>query len=124
MSKPRILVLTAAGRTGMPVVLQLLDEGFPVTAFVHKADQRSERLKAKGADIVVGSLTDINDMRTAMAGARRAYFCVPNEAGNLQAAAIFTVVAARQKLGTLPALRQWLFNPHPTSVHTAHGRVA
>ena len=62
MSKPRILVLTAAGRTGMPVVLQLLDEGFPVTAFVHKADQRSERLKAKGADIVVGSLTDINDM--------------------------------------------------------------
>ena len=72
MSKPRILVLTAAGRTGMPVALQLLDEGFPVTAFVHKADQRSERLKAKGADIVVGSLTDINDMRTAMAGARRA----------------------------------------------------
>ncbi len=64
MNKPRILVLTAAGRTGMPVVLQLLDEGFPVTAFVHKADQRSERLKAKGADIVVGSLTDINDMRT------------------------------------------------------------
>ena len=65
MSKPRILVLTAAGRTGMPIVLQLLDEGFPVTAFVHQADQRSERLKAKGADIVVGSLTDINDMRKA-----------------------------------------------------------
>jgi len=51
-----------------------LDEGFPVTAFAHQADQRSERLKAKGADIVVGSLTDINDMRTAMAGARCAYF--------------------------------------------------
>ena len=43
MSKPRILVLTAAGRTGMPVVLQLLDEGFPVTAFEHQADQRSAR---------------------------------------------------------------------------------
>jgi NAD(P)H dehydrogenase (quinone) len=67
MNKPRILVLAAAGRTGMPV-----------TALVHQADQRSERLKAKGAEIVVGSLTDINDMRTAMAGARRAYFCVPN----------------------------------------------
>ena len=64
MSKPRILVLTAAGRTGMPVALQLLDEGFPVTAFVHQADQRSECFKAKGADIVVGSLTDINDMRS------------------------------------------------------------
>jgi len=45
MSKPRILVLTAAGRTGMPVALQLLDEGFPVTAIAHRADQRSERRK-------------------------------------------------------------------------------
>jgi NAD(P)H-binding len=94
MNKPRILVLAAAGRTGMPVALQLLDEGFPVTALVHQADQRSERLKAKGAHIVVGSLTDITDMRTAMAGARRAYFCFPNEAGYLKAAAIFTAVAA------------------------------
>jgi NAD(P)H dehydrogenase (quinone) len=68
MNKPRMLVLTATGKTGMPVALQLLSEGFPVTAFVHRADQRSERLKAKGADIVVGSLTDITDMRTAMAG--------------------------------------------------------
>jgi hypothetical protein len=65
MNKPRILVLTAAGKTGMPVALQLLDEGFPVTAFVHKADQRSERLKAKGANIVVGSLTDINDIKNS-----------------------------------------------------------
>ncbi|HLZ59875.1 MAG TPA: NmrA family NAD(P)-binding protein [Ktedonosporobacter sp.] len=118
MSKPRILVLTAAGKTGMPVVLQLLDEGFPVTAFVHKADQRSERLKAKGADIVVGSLTDINDMRTAMAGARRAYFCVPNEPGNLKAAAIFTVVAASQNLEAVVAMSQWLSNPNHPSVHT------
>ena len=36
MQKPRILVLTAAGKTGMPVALQLLEEGFPVTAFVHR----------------------------------------------------------------------------------------
>src|SRR5579864_585426 len=118
MSKPRILVLTAAGRTGMPVALQLLDEGFPVTAFVHKADQRSERLKAKGADIVVGSLTDINDMRTAMAGAKRAYFCVPYEEGNLKAATIFTVVAAEQKLEAVVAMSQWLSNPNHPAVHT------
>jgi uncharacterized protein YbjT (DUF2867 family) len=118
MNKPRILVLAAAGKTGMPVALQLLDEGFPVTAFVHQADQRSERLKAKGADIVVGSLTDINDMRTAMAGARRAYFCVPNEAGYLKAAAIFTVVAAEHNLETVIAMSQWLSNPNHPSIHT------
>ncbi len=111
MNKPRILVLAAAGRTGMPVALQLLEEGFPVTAFVHRADQRSARLKAKGADIVVGSLTDINDMRTAMAGAQRAYFCVPNEAGTLKAAAIFTAVAAEYHLEVLVAMSQWLAIP-------------
>ena len=102
----------------MPVALQLLGEGFPVTAFVHKADQRSERLKAKGADIVVGSLTDINDMRKAMAGARRAYFCVPSEEGNLKAAAIFTAVAASQKLESVVAMSQWLSNPNHPAVHT------
>ncbi len=118
MNKPRILVLTAAGRTGMPVALQLLDEGFPVTAFVHRADQRSERLKAKGADIVVGSLTDITDMRVAMAGARRAYFCVPNEAGYLKAAAIFTVLAAEQQLEAVVAMSMWLSNPNHPSIHT------
>ncbi|HET8851243.1 MAG TPA: NAD(P)H-binding protein, partial [Ktedonobacteraceae bacterium] len=118
MSKPRILVLAAAGRTGMPVALQLLDEGFPVTAFVHQADQRSERLKAKGAEIVVGSLTDITDMRAAIAGARRAYFCAPNEAGALKAAAIFTTVAAEQQLETVVALSQWLSQPNHPSIHT------
>lgn len=124
MQKPRILVLTAAGKTGMPVALQLLEEGFPVTAFVHQADERSERLKAQGADIVVGSLTDITDMRTAMAGARRAYFCVPNEAGYLKAAAIFTVVAAEQALEAAVAMSQWLSNPNHPSVHTREGWLA
>jgi NAD(P)H dehydrogenase (quinone) len=118
MNTPRILVLTAAGRTGMPIALQLLDEGFPVTAFVRKKDARSERLKAKGAEIVVGSLTDINDIRKAMAGARRAYFCVPPAEGNLKAAAIFTAVAAEQKLESVVAMSQWLSHPNHPAIHT------
>ena len=118
MSKPRILVLTAAGRTGLPIALQLLSEGFPVTAFVHKEDHRSARLKAKGADIVAGSITDVNDMRKAMEGARRAYFCTPPAEGNLKAAAIFTAVAAEQKLESLVAMSQWLSNPNHPALHT------
>jgi uncharacterized protein YbjT (DUF2867 family) len=118
IGKPRILVLTAAGKTGMPVTLQLLDEGFPVTAFVHRADHRSDYLRAKGARVVVGSMTDINDIRAAMAGARRAYFCASNEAGYLKAAAIFTVVAAEQNLEVVVAMSQWLANPNHPSIHT------
>ncbi len=118
MNKPRMLVLTATGKTGMPVALQLLSEGFPVTAFVHRADQRSERLKAEGADIVVGSLTDITDMRTAMAGTQRAFVCFPNAAGYLKAAAIFTAVAAEHHLETIVVMSQWLSNPNHPAVQT------
>ncbi len=118
MQKPRILVLTATGKTGMPVALQLLEEGFPVTAFAHRADQRSEHLKAKGAHIVVGSLTDINDMRTAMAGVQRAFVCFPNEPGYLKAAAIFTAVAAEHHLETIVVMSQWLSNPNHPAVQT------
>lgn len=118
MSKPRILVTTAVGKTGMPVALQLLSEGFSVTAFVRKEDTRSELLKSKGADIVVGSITDINDMRKAMEGAQRAYFCTPFVEGNLKATAIFTTVAAEQKLESVVAMSQWLSNPNHPSMHT------
>jgi NAD(P)H dehydrogenase (quinone) len=53
-----------------------------------------------------------------MAGARRAYFCVPNEAGYLKEAAIFTVVAAEQQLEAVVAMSQWLSNPNHPSIHT------
>jgi len=53
-----------------------------------------------------------------MAGARRAYFCFPNEAGYLKAATIFTVVAARQNLEAVVAMSQWLSNPNHPAVNT------
>jgi NAD(P)H dehydrogenase (quinone) len=118
MSKPRILVMTAAGRTGLPIALHLLDEGFPVTALVRKEDHRSARLKAKGATIVAGSVTDVNDMRRAMAEARRAYFCAPIDEGNLTAAAVFATVAAEQKLASVVAMSQWLASPTHPAAHT------
>ena len=118
MNKPRTLVMTAAGKTGLPIALQLLSEGFPVTAFVRRADGRSERLQANGADIVVGSITDIADMRRAMAGSQRAYFCTPLEEGNLVAASVFAAVAAEQGLESVVAMSQWLSNPNHPAPHT------
>ncbi|THF67897.1 NmrA family transcriptional regulator [Deinococcus sp. Arct2-2] len=118
MNKPRILILTAAGKTGLPLTLQLLDEGFSVTAFVRREDARSEHLKTKGAAIMVGSITDPSDMRRAMTGAQRAYFCTPLEAGALRAAAVFASVAAEQRLESVVVMSQWLASPHHPSLHT------
>lgn len=118
MHKPRILVMTAVGKTGMPVALQLLHEGFPITALVRQEDGRSERLKAKGAQIIVGSLTDLDDMRRAMAGAERAYFNSPLVEGNLKVAVVFATVAAEMKLKTVVTMSQWLSSPYHPSIHT------
>lgn len=118
MNKPRILVLTATGKTGLPTALKLLSEGFPVTALVHREDGRSQGLKAKGADIVVGSMTDLDDLRRAMSGAKRAYFNTPLEPGHLKAASLFATVAAEQELESVVAMSQWLASPHHPSQHT------
>lgn len=118
MTKPRILVLTAAGKTGLPIASQLLAEGFPVTAFVRREDARSERLRANGAAIIVGSQTDVHALRQAMFGVRRAYFNTPLEEGALRSATAFATVAAEVKLESLVVMSQWLASPTHPSVHT------
>ena len=62
-TKPRILVTSAAGRNGSAAVLELLGKGFPVRAFVRRKDARSETLRKAGAEIFVGDLFDLGDLR-------------------------------------------------------------
>ena len=116
--KPTILVLAAAGSTGMQVCHQLLNEGFPVKAFVRREDGRSEKLKSSGATIVVGSMADIEDMRRAMAGCQRAYFCAPITDSYLQIATIFATAARDQRLETVVVMSQWLSSSHHPALQT------
>src|SRR4051812_19540183 len=81
------------GATGNHVVRQLLARKLPVRAFVFHADQRSERLAALGAEVVVGDLHDIEGMRRAMRGIARAYFVYPLEEGLLEAITAFAAAA-------------------------------
>ncbi len=73
MNKPRILVTAAAGRNASAAVLELLRKGFPVRAFVWRKDARSERLRKAGAEIFVGDLFDLSDLRSALVDVQRAY---------------------------------------------------
>ena len=41
MTKPLILITGATGKTGTPVIEQLLERGYPVRALVHRLDERS-----------------------------------------------------------------------------------
>jgi NAD(P)H dehydrogenase (quinone) len=117
MRKPRILITGATGKTGAPCVLQLLAKGYPVLAFVHRQDRRSELLKMAGAEIFIGSLEDPVDVHDAMKGVQRAYFCPPLEPGALRRATIFVDAAQEAKLEAAVVLSQWLVDRTHFSIH-------
>jgi len=117
MSPPKFLVTAATGKTGAAAVLQLLQKGYMVRALVRRVDARSERLKQAGAEIMVGSLEDMADLRVAMAGIQRAYFCPPLDYGTLRRATLFAVAAQEAKLEAVAVLSQWLADPLHPAIH-------
>ncbi len=104
----RILVTSAAGKTGQCVALQLAEQGQAVRAFVRRMDGRAERMAQAGVEIFVGNQYDITDMRTAMQGVRRAYQCAPTAPNGLYFNAVFSIAAHEAKLEHVVTLGQWL----------------
>ena len=75
MTKPRIIVTGATGKTGSVVVTELLKAGYPVRAMVRQEDDRSARLKGQGADIAVADMSDVERVADALKDVQRAYYC-------------------------------------------------
>ncbi|OBI20430.1 NmrA family transcriptional regulator [Mycobacterium sp. E2327] len=94
----RILVTTANGDTGRPMVEYLLDRGLPVTAMVRRDDDRAQRLRDAGAEVVFGDQLNLGDVRAALEGVRRAYFNFPVGEGLVEAAVMFAQAAREQNL--------------------------
>src|SRR6266852_3858246 len=96
MAKP-VLVTSAAvgrqGRTGRHVSEMLLKRGVPVRAFVHKIDERSEQLRALGAEIFEGDFLDVRSVQRAVQGTSSVYFAYPVQDGLLDATAAMAVAA-------------------------------
>ncbi|QOZ23239.1 hypothetical protein XH93_05925 [Bradyrhizobium sp. CCBAU 51753] len=96
MTKP-ILVTSAGGgrqgKTGRHVSEMLLARGVPVRAFVHTIDERSERLRALGAEIVQGDFLDIRSVQRAAQGTSAIYFAYPVQDGLLDAATPMALAA-------------------------------
>ncbi len=97
MSNPLIFVTGATGKTGMPVVKQLLEQRFLVRAFAHQRDDRSEQLESLGAEVVFGDYLDLDSVRAAMKGVKRVYFCYPPQGDRLLEAATNLAIAARDE---------------------------
>src|SRR5215468_3392084 len=99
-----ILVTGAAGRVGgvgRDVVEFLRRRDLPVRAMVRREDERSDALRALGAEVVVGDLTRAGDIARALAGCRRMYFGMSASAPYLEATV--TAAAVARERGDLEA---------------------
>jgi uncharacterized protein YbjT (DUF2867 family) len=92
MTDGLVLVTGAAGgrqgRSGRYVFELLRARGVPVRAFVHTTDERSDQLRALGAEVVEGDFLDYHSVRRAVEGVSSVYFAYPVQAGLLDATAI------------------------------------
>ena len=110
-----ILVLGASGKTGNATALELLKKGEQVRAFVRTTDKRSEVLKAAGAEIFQGEMSNFEDISRALVGVDKAYFVAPWVADQMYIAATFAVAAAQSDLKLIVTITQWLGQPqHPS----------
>jgi uncharacterized protein YbjT (DUF2867 family) len=87
------------GGVSRSVVELLVEDGAAVRAMVHREDGRADALRALGAHVVVGDLTEPPDVVSAMSGVKRMFFNMSVSESYLKAAAI--VGAAARDYGGL-----------------------
>ncbi len=114
----KILVTTANGDTGRPMVEYLLERGLQVRAMVRKDDARAQRLRDKGAEVVFGDLLTFRDVRAALDGVQRAYFNFPVGEGLVEAAVMFAQAAKEANLELIVNMSQIQSRPQARSKAT------
>jgi uncharacterized protein YbjT (DUF2867 family) len=104
MANP-VLVTSAAGgrqgKTGRHVSEMLLARGIPVRALVHTIDERSDHLRALGAEIFEGDFLDVRSVQRAVQGTSAVYFAYPVQDGLLDATAAMAVAAREAGISRL-----------------------
>jgi uncharacterized protein YbjT (DUF2867 family) len=93
---PTYLITGAGGGTAgvsPQVVAQLRNRGETVRAMVHHDDSRADPLRALGAEVIAGDLTNPVDVAAAMNGINRMFFSMSVSPDYLQATAVVCAIA-------------------------------
>jgi uncharacterized protein YbjT (DUF2867 family) len=97
MSKSPTYLVTGAGGgiagISPQVVARLRDRGETVRAMVHRDDSRADALRALGADVIAGDLTNPVDVAAALDGATRMFFNMSVSPDYLEATAVVCAIA-------------------------------
>jgi NAD(P)H dehydrogenase (quinone) len=118
MTNTSVLVTGATGKIGGAVATQLLGKGITTRALVHRDDDRSARLRALGAEVVVADMLDIQQVQAAVDGVDRLFFNPPYHPHALGSAVGFAVAARHSGVEAVVALGQWLASPEHPSLMT------
>lgn len=108
-SEKPILVTGAAGRigsVGRMVTERLLDRGRKVRAQVRVDDERAERLRQAGAEVVVGDLLELDAVHRAIEGCETVCFGMSVAPTYLEAATNVAAVARHHKVRAFINLSQ------------------
>ena len=116
----KILITAANGHTGYPAAKELLHLGFKVRAMVRNhLNPKARELKHLGAELFVGDMNDYRDMKEALIGVQRAYFCPPFGRNTLfQTNAFFIAAEESDELEHVVYMSQWLLNQNHPSINT------
>lgn len=105
------LVTGPTGVVGEYLTHLLLERSYQVRALAHRTDERSERLAAAGAQVVVGDLLDLAAVRAATEGVDGAYFSYPLAPGLVEASTIFAQAATEAGVGIIVNMSQKCARP-------------
>lgn len=90
------VLIANAGGVGRSVLELLRAQDVPVRAMVRHDDDRAVRLRALGAEVVVGDLTRPESVAAALEGVARVYFAMPVSPDHLLATTVVASVAREQ----------------------------
>lgn len=104
--KTQILITGATGTTGQFAIQHLLEKGIGVRAMVRSIDDRSKKLEEKGAEVVQGDFFNMDTLRKALKGIKRAYFLYPFQDHLPKAAAYFARAAKEEGIEMVVSMSQ------------------
>jgi uncharacterized protein YbjT (DUF2867 family) len=118
------LITGATGNTGAHTVRLLRERGQRVRALVHSVDERAERLRDLGAEVVQGDLLDFPAVSAATVGVSAAYFNYPVAPGLIEATANFVQAASEAGVRSVVNMSQISARREATSNAARHHWLA
>jgi len=92
-NKDQILITLATGKTGYLTTKNLLQDGYSVKIFVRSKSDKANELQRLGAEVIVGTFDNINDIKRALTGVSTVYYCYPLKRGMVDDVKLFIKAA-------------------------------